>query len=69
LSLKLAGEGNDKIKDTYPVDIGFPLDFLFTGQHTPSRKCEDVWLTIAIRIDNRGKTVANGSTIFEDWKC
>jgi hypothetical protein len=45
LSLKLSSEDIEKIDDAYPFDIGFPLNFLFMGQKTPSRKGEDVWLT------------------------
>lgn len=52
LSLKLSGEDVEKIEDAYPFDIGFPLNFLFMGQKTPSRKGEDVWLTkMATHID------------------
>lgn len=45
LSLKLASEDIEKIDEAYPFDIGFPLNFLFMGQKTPSRRAEDVWLT------------------------
>ncbi|GAB7332353.1 hypothetical protein MBLNU13_g04175t1 [Cladosporium sp. NU13] len=45
LSLKLTSEDIEKIDSAYAFDIGFPLNFLFMGQTTPSRKGEDVWLT------------------------
>jgi len=45
LSLKLSSEDIAKIEDAHPFDIGFPLNFLFMGQKTPSRKGEDVMLT------------------------
>lgn len=45
LSLKLTSEDIEKIDTAYPFDIGFPLNFLFMGQQTPSRRGEDVWLT------------------------
>lgn len=52
LSLKLTSEDIDKIDDAYPFDIGSPLNFLFMGQKTPSRKGEDFWLTrMATNID------------------
>ena len=45
LSLKLTSEDIEKIDDAHPFDIGFPLNFLFMGEKTPSRRGEDVWLT------------------------
>lgn len=45
LSLKLSDEDIAKIEESYEFDVGFPLNFLFMGQKTPSRKGEDVWLT------------------------
>ena len=52
LSLALTSEDIEKIEDACHFDIGFPLNFLFMGQKTPSRKGEDVWLTkIAANID------------------
>jgi hypothetical protein len=45
LSLKLSSEDIEKIDGAYSFDIGFPLNFLFMGQKTPSRKGEDVFLT------------------------
>jgi hypothetical protein len=45
LSLKLSSEDIEKIDEAYPFDTGFPLNFLFMGQKTPSRRGEDVWLT------------------------
>lgn len=45
LSLKLSDEDIERIDNAYPFDIGFPLNFLFMGQKTPSRRGEDVWLT------------------------
>ncbi|KAM0716889.1 hypothetical protein Q7P37_006741 [Cladosporium fusiforme] len=45
LSLKLSDEEIEKIDDAYPFDVGFPLNFLFMGQKTPSRKGEDLLFT------------------------
>ena len=45
LSLKLSAQDIEKIEATYPFDIGFPLNFLFMGQETPSRKGEDIFMT------------------------
>jgi hypothetical protein len=70
LSLKLTSEDIEKIDDAYPSDIGFPLNFLFMGQKTPSRKGEDVWLTrMATNIDTveRSRPIAPRS--FEDLEC
>lgn len=44
LGIKLSPEEIDEIEDGYPFDIGFPLNFLFRGQKTPSRNANDSWL-------------------------
>lgn len=56
LLLKLSAEDIEKIEDAYPFDAGFPLNFLFMGQKTPSRKGEDVFLTkMAVHLETVGR--------------
>ena len=45
LSIKLSPEDIEEIEDACPFDAGFPLNFLFMGQKTPSGKGSDVFLT------------------------
>ena len=45
LSIKLTSEDIEEIESAYPFDFGFPLNFLFMGQKTPSAKGSDVFLT------------------------
>lgn len=45
LLLTLSEEDIEKIDGAYAFDVGFPLNMLFQGQKTPSRKAEDSWLT------------------------
>ena len=45
LSIKLTPEDIEDIEDAHPFNPGFPLNFLFMGQKTPSGKGSDVFLT------------------------
>lgn len=44
LSIKLSQEDIDEIESATPWDSGFPMNFLFPGQKTPSLKANDMWL-------------------------
>ena len=57
LNIKLSAKDIEEIEDAYPFNIGFPLNFLFMGQKTPTLKGSDVFLTkMSAHIDVTERT-------------
>ena len=66
LSLKLTPEDIEEIDNAAPFDVGFPLNFLFMGQKTPSMKGSDVFLTkmsVHLDVPERAKPVEPRSKV------